>query len=71
MLERGFRNKALFLERLESVTVVTAYLMKQRAMRLSQALEHIKTRRHPAAPNRGFIVQLQDFESSVHSARTI
>lgn len=54
-----------------SVTVVTAYLMKQRAMRLSQALEHIKTRRHPAAPNRGFIVQLQDFESSVHSARTI
>ncbi|XP_048137750.1 dual specificity protein phosphatase 1 isoform X2 [Rhodamnia argentea] len=54
-----------------SVTVVAAYLMKRRGMRLSQALEHIKTRRPQAAPNSGFMVQLQEFESSLNNATTI
>ncbi|KAF8025797.1 hypothetical protein BT93_F2582 [Corymbia citriodora subsp. variegata] len=53
-----------------SVTVVTAYLMKRHGMHLSRALEHVKTRRPQADPNTGFIVQLQDFESSLHNATT-
>ncbi|KAK3417641.1 dual specificity protein phosphatase 1 isoform X2 [Eucalyptus grandis] len=54
-----------------SVTVVAAYLMKRRGMRLSQALEHVKTRRPQAAPNSGFMVQLREFENSLNSATTI
>ncbi|XP_030465931.1 dual specificity protein phosphatase 1-like [Syzygium oleosum] len=54
-----------------SVTVVAAYLMKRRGMRLSQALEHVKTRRPQAAPNTGFIVQLREFENSLNDATTI
>ncbi|KAI4373967.1 hypothetical protein MLD38_012022 [Melastoma candidum] len=49
-----------------SVTVVVAYLMKQRGMRLPQALEHVKRRRPQAAPNNGFILQLEDFERSLY-----
>ena len=45
-----------------SVTVVVAYLMKTREMSLSEALQHVKSRRPLAAPNPGFIRQLEDFE---------
>ncbi|KAK7848553.1 dual specificity protein phosphatase 1 [Quercus suber] len=52
-----------------SVTVVVAYLMKKHGMNLSQALEHVKTKRPRAGPNSGFIAQLQDFEKSLQGAR--
>ncbi|KAJ4722372.1 putative Dual specificity protein phosphatase [Melia azedarach] len=48
-----------------SVTIVAAYLMKKHGMSLSQALEHVKTKRSQAAPNSGFISQLQELEKSL------
>ncbi|KAF8025796.1 hypothetical protein BT93_F2581 [Corymbia citriodora subsp. variegata] len=54
-----------------SVTVVAAYLMKQRGMRLSQALELVKNKRPQAAPNSGFMVQLREFENSLNNGTTI
>ncbi|CAI0466353.1 unnamed protein product [Linum tenue] len=48
-----------------SVTVVVAYLMKKRHMSLSQALQHVRSRRPQASPNPGFISQLQKFEQSL------
>ncbi|KAM7280330.1 hypothetical protein ACFE04_007464 [Oxalis oulophora] len=54
-----------FVGRSRSVTIVVAYLMKKHGLSLSQALEHVKTRRPQACPNTGFITQLQDFEKSL------
>ncbi|XP_028773987.1 dual specificity protein phosphatase 1-like isoform X1 [Neltuma alba] len=54
-----------FAGRSRSVTVVVAYLMKTHRMSLSQALEHVKSRRPTASPNLGFIRQLEDFEKSL------
>ncbi|XP_044497929.1 dual specificity protein phosphatase 1 isoform X2 [Mangifera indica] len=51
-----------------SVTIVVAYLMKKHGMRLSQALAHVKCRRPQAAPNYGFISQLQQFEQNLQGA---
>ena len=48
-----------------SVTIVVAYLMRKHGMSLSQALEFVKSKRPVAAPNRGFISQLQEFEKSL------
>jgi protein-tyrosine phosphatase len=48
-----------------SVTIILAYLMKKHGMSLSQAMEHVKSRRPRAGPNSGFISQLQDFEKSL------
>ncbi|CAI8585003.1 unnamed protein product [Vicia faba] len=48
-----------------SVTIIVAYLMKSRGMGLSEALQHVKNKRPKAAPNRGFIRQLEDFEKSL------
>ncbi|XP_024025897.1 dual specificity protein phosphatase 1 [Morus notabilis] len=45
-----------------SVTVVVAYLMKKHGMSLSEALEHVKSKRPIASPNSGFISQLMEFE---------
>ncbi|KAK9931320.1 hypothetical protein M0R45_018598 [Rubus argutus] len=47
-----------------SATIVLSYLMKKHGMRLTQALELVKRKRPQAAPNAGFISQLQDLESS-------
>ncbi|XP_050240434.1 dual specificity protein phosphatase 1 [Quercus robur] len=55
--------------RSRSVTVVVAYLMKKHGMNLSQALEHVKTKRPRAGPNSGFITQLQDYEKSLQDGR--
>uniref|UniRef100_A0A2P2JH78 protein-tyrosine-phosphatase n=1 Tax=Rhizophora mucronata TaxID=61149 RepID=A0A2P2JH78_RHIMU len=54
-----------FVGRSRSVTIVLAYLMKKHGMSLSQALEHVKSRRPQAGPNAGFISQLQEFEKSL------
>lgn len=53
-----------------SVTIVVSYLMRKHGMSLSQALDHVKKRRPQAAPNLGFISQLQDFEKSLQGAST-
>ncbi|KAG8658728.1 dual specificity protein phosphatase 1 isoform X2 [Manihot esculenta] len=54
-----------FVGRSRSVTIVVSYLMRKHGMSLSQALDHVKKRRPQAAPNLGFISQLQDFEKSL------
>ncbi|KAL0537916.1 hypothetical protein IC582_026907 [Cucumis melo] len=52
-----------------SVTITVAYLMKKLGMNLTQALEHVKSRRPQAAPNIGFMVQLKDFETALQASR--
>uniref|UniRef100_A0A5B7CFK7 Dual specificity protein phosphatase 1 n=1 Tax=Davidia involucrata TaxID=16924 RepID=A0A5B7CFK7_DAVIN len=54
-----------FVGRSRSVTMVVAYLMKKHGMSVSQALEHVKSKRPLAAPNSGFMSQLQNFEKSL------
>ncbi|XP_043696799.1 dual specificity protein phosphatase 1-like isoform X2 [Telopea speciosissima] len=54
-----------FVGRSRSVTVVVAYLMKKYHMSLSQALELVRSKRPQAAPNSGFMLQLQNFEKSL------
>ncbi|XP_044484650.1 dual specificity protein phosphatase 1-like [Mangifera indica] len=51
-----------FVGKSRSVTIVVAYLMKKHGMSLSEALKHVKSKRHQASPNPGFISQLQEFE---------
>ncbi|GLT78433.1 hypothetical protein SLA2020_499690 [Shorea laevis] len=57
-----------FVGRSRSVTIVVAYLMKKRGMSPSQALEYVKSKRPQAAPNSGFLSQLQEFEKSLQGA---
>ncbi|KAI5415965.1 dual specificity protein phosphatase 1 [Lathyrus oleraceus] len=57
--------------RSRSVTIIVAYLMKYRGMSLSEALQHVKNKRPKAAPNRGFIRQLEDFEKSLQGENCI
>ncbi|KDP40107.1 hypothetical protein JCGZ_02105 [Jatropha curcas] len=57
-----------FVGRSRSVTVVVAYLMRKHGMSLSQALQHVKSRRPQASPNSGFILQLQEFEKSLQAS---
>jgi len=45
--------------------------MKSRGMSLSEALKHVKSKRPQAAPNRGFIRQLEDFEKSLQGENCI
>ncbi|KAK8684973.1 hypothetical protein V6N13_040985 [Hibiscus sabdariffa] len=54
-----------FVGKSRSVTVVVAYLMKKNGMSLSEALEHVRSKRPLAAPNPGFIQQLREFEKSL------
>uniref|UniRef100_A0A5B6YRZ6 Dual specificity protein phosphatase 1 n=1 Tax=Davidia involucrata TaxID=16924 RepID=A0A5B6YRZ6_DAVIN len=58
-----------FVGRSRSVTMVVAYLMKKHGMNVSQALEHVKSKRPLAAPNSGFISQLQNFEKSLQGIK--
>ncbi|XP_040996150.1 dual specificity protein phosphatase 1 [Juglans microcarpa x Juglans regia] len=58
-----------FVGKSRSVTIVVAYLMKKHGMSLSQALEHVKSKRPQAAPNSGFISQLRDFEKSLQDEK--
>ncbi|MBA0856765.1 hypothetical protein Goshw_002686 [Gossypium schwendimanii] len=54
-----------FVGKSRSVTIVVAYLMKKHGMSLSQALEHVRSKRPLASPNPGFIQQLKEFEKSL------
>ncbi|EOY05545.1 Dual specificity protein phosphatase 1 isoform 1 [Theobroma cacao] len=56
-----------FVGKSRSVTIVVSYLMKKHGMSLSQALEHVKSKRPLAAPNSGFIQQLQELEKSLQA----
>ncbi|KAF5465637.1 hypothetical protein F2P56_015620 [Juglans regia] len=60
-----------FVGKSRSVTIVVAYLMKKHGMSLSQALEHVKSKRSQAGPNSGFISQLRDFEKSLQDEKNI
>ncbi|CAN0886817.1 Dual specificity protein phosphatase 1 [Linum grandiflorum] len=51
-----------FVGRSRSVTIILAYLMKKRGMTVSQALEHVRSRRPQASPNLGFVLQLREYE---------
>ncbi|XP_058001035.1 dual specificity protein phosphatase 1-like [Hevea brasiliensis] len=59
-----------FVGKSRSVTIVVGYLMRKYGMSLSQALGHVKSRRPQAAPNSGFISQLQDFENSLQGIQS-
>lgn len=52
-----------FAGRSRSVTVILAYLMRTHHMSLSEALELVRSKRPQAAPNQGFLLQLQSFEN--------
>ncbi|KAM0031995.1 putative phosphoric monoester hydrolase [Helianthus debilis subsp. tardiflorus] len=54
-----------FAGRSRSVTVVVAYLMKTHGMSSYEALNLVKSKRSVAAPNAGFILQLQSYEKSL------
>ncbi|KAJ4968920.1 hypothetical protein NE237_015621 [Protea cynaroides] len=60
-----------FVGRSRSVTVVVAYLMKKYHMSLSQAMEHVRSKRPQAAPNSGFMLQLQNFEKSLQEDKGV
>ncbi|KAF8401640.1 hypothetical protein HHK36_012586 [Tetracentron sinense] len=60
-----------FVGRSRSVTIVIAYLMKKHNMSLSQALDHVKSKRPQAAPNSGFMLQLQNFEESLRGCSSL
>ncbi|XP_061990956.1 dual specificity protein phosphatase 1B-like [Rosa rugosa] len=57
-----------FVGRSRSVTIVLSYLMKKHGISLSHALEQVRSKRPQAAPNVGFISQLQDFEKSLQGS---
>ncbi|XP_057872659.1 dual specificity protein phosphatase 1 isoform X1 [Cryptomeria japonica] len=52
-----------FAGRSRSVTIIVAYLMRTHRMSLCEALELVKSKRPQAAPNQGFLLQLQHLES--------
>ncbi|XP_042488797.1 dual specificity protein phosphatase 1-like [Macadamia integrifolia] len=54
-----------FVGRSRSVTVVVSYLMKKNHLSLSEALELVRSKRPQAAPNSGFMLQIQNFEKSL------
>ncbi|KAK9664830.1 hypothetical protein RND81_14G071700 [Saponaria officinalis] len=56
-----------FVGRSRSVTVVLAYLIKKRGMTLSEAFEHVKSKRPQASPNAGFLKQLRNYEQSLRA----
>ncbi|PSS01458.1 Dual specificity protein like, partial [Actinidia chinensis var. chinensis] len=48
-----------------SVTIVIAYLMRKHRMSVSEALKLVRSKRSIASPNCGFMLQLQNFETSL------
>ncbi|XP_020889395.1 dual specificity protein phosphatase 1B isoform X3 [Arabidopsis lyrata subsp. lyrata] len=58
-----------FMGMSRSVTIVVAFLMKKHGLGFSKAMELVRSRRHQAFPNSGFISQLQQFEKSLQVAK--
>ncbi|KAI3715411.1 hypothetical protein L6452_22393 [Arctium lappa] len=60
-----------FVGRSRSVTIVVAYLMKKHGMSLLEALNLVKSKRSVAAPNSGFMLQLQNYEKSLQVSKEV
>ncbi|KAJ9538360.1 hypothetical protein OSB04_031093 [Centaurea solstitialis] len=54
-----------FVGRSRSVTIVVGYLMKKHGLSLPEAMNLVKSKRSVAAPNPGFMLQLQNYEKSL------
>jgi protein-tyrosine phosphatase len=65
------RNECIYVHcragQSRSVTVVLAYLVDKKNMKVSQAYEFVKQKRPNISPNIGFMTVLQQFESSLTS----
>eukprot|EP01080_Neovahlkampfia_damariscottae_P009566 gene9566-1769_t len=48
-----------------SATIITAFIMKSKGMRLDDALKFVRERRSCICPNSGFIEQLKKYESKI------
>ena len=48
-----------------SSTILIAYIMKSKKMKLNEVLELIKTKREKVNPNNGFLGQLKDYEKEL------
>jgi len=51
-----------------SASMVVAYGMKSRGWTLEESLRHVRKRRDVVKPNRGFLAQLKQYESSLRGA---
>ncbi|GFZ21923.1 hypothetical protein Acr_29g0010850 [Actinidia rufa] len=54
-----------------SATIVVAYLMKKHRMSVSEALKLVRSKRPIASPNCGFMLQLQNFETSLRGTHLV
>ncbi|EQC31134.1 hypothetical protein SDRG_11318 [Saprolegnia diclina VS20] len=54
-----------------SATIVLAYLVKCRNMRLLEALQYLRSLRRVVSPNIGFMQRLLDLEMAVHHAHSL
>ncbi|KAK7467883.1 hypothetical protein BaRGS_00036888 [Batillaria attramentaria] len=50
-----------------SATVCLAYLMYSRALRLDDAFDYVRARRHVISPNANFMMQLAQFEAELRT----
>ena len=50
-----------------SATVCLAYLMYSRALRLDDAFDYVRARRHVISPNANFMMQLAQFEAELRN----
>jgi protein-tyrosine phosphatase len=65
-IDQGIQSGGVLVHCLAGISrspaIVTAYLMQKHSMALQEALDAVKSKRPIISPNRGFIVQLQEFE---------
>ena len=54
-----------------SVTILTAYLMCYERMTLKGALDLLRSKKPDVKPNKGFLVQLQEFEVAQHGRTSV
>ncbi|GER44738.1 dual specificity protein phosphatase [Striga asiatica] len=59
-----------FAGRSRSVTIVVAYLMFKNGKSLSEAMGYVKSKRAVASPNYGFMLQLQEYETSLQGSKS-
>ncbi|CAG9333193.1 unnamed protein product [Blepharisma stoltei] len=53
-----------------SPTIIIAYLMKHRKMKLHKAIQKVKKKRFVVNPNIGFLLQLKQFEKTIETDET-
>lgn len=54
-----------------SASIVIAYLMKYYAMNLKDAITHVKKNRPQICPNKGFVLQLLEYEKMLYGNNSI